>query len=75
MSGNTTYIQQPGAHEPKAFAFDYSFWSHDKFTIDEDGIYHAIDDKYADQKKVYDLIGTDILNNAWYTFFHSQARI
>jgi len=45
--------------------FDYSFWSHDKFLVNPEGVYLPIDDKYSDQKKVYKEIGTEILSNAW----------
>lgn len=65
MAGNTTYLKSPDSSDPKAFVFDYSFWSHDKFVVDSDGIYTPIDDKYADQKRVYAEIGADILVNAW----------
>ena len=33
--------------------------------VDPDGIYIPVDEKYADQKKVYDEIGSEILVNAW----------
>ena len=67
MSGSTTYIKTPdNPSDTKTFVFDYSFWSHDKYIVDPDGIYTPIDQKYADQKKVYSEIGSDILVNAWY---------
>lgn len=50
----------------KNFVYDYSFWSHDKFMVNEDGINVPVDDKYADQMRVYNEIGSDILVNAWY---------
>lgn len=50
----------------KSFVYDYSFWSHDKFRVDENGVTLPIDNKYADQKRVYQEIGSDILVNAWY---------
>lgn len=33
--------------------------------VDEDGVNIPVDDKYSDQKKVYNEIGSDILVNAW----------
>lgn len=33
--------------------------------VDPDGIMIPVDDKYADQRKVYEEIGSDILVNAW----------
>lgn len=47
------------------FTFDYSFWSHDGFEVDETGYFHPVDSKYADQKMVFDLLGKQILDNAW----------
>jgi len=49
----------------KDFTFDYSFWSHDGFKINDDGYSEPLNDKYADQQKVYDFLGKEILNNAW----------
>ncbi len=70
MIGNTTHLHQFDLNDKKSFVFDYSFWSHDKFVVDADGIFQPVDDKYADQKKVYDEIGSDILVNAWYTKYY-----
>jgi hypothetical protein len=64
MDGKTTtLIDSEGQKKP--FSYDYSFWSHDGFQTDEEGYSHPIDDRYADQKKVYELIGSSILTNAW----------
>ncbi len=49
----------------KTFTFDYSFWSFDGFEKKEDGYFAPLDNKYADQKYVYDKLGEEILNNAW----------
>lgn len=65
MIDHTTHIHQMNTNDTKSFVFDYSFWSHDKYIVDAQGVYQPIDDKYADQKRVYNLIGTDILTNAW----------
>lgn len=35
---------------------------------DADGINIPVDDKYADQNRVYNECGSDILVNAWYVF-------
>jgi len=51
--------------QEKKFNFDYSFWSFDGFNVEEDGYFTPIDDKYADQKHVYQTVGTEILDNAW----------
>ena len=35
MEGNTTKILNPEDGKKKDFTFDYSFWSHDGFTIND----------------------------------------
>ena len=51
MSGNSTGIKDPEnlSADPKKFAFDYSYWSHDGFTEQADGYLQANTSKYADQ--------------------------
>jgi len=51
--------------QEKKFTFDYSFWSFDSFNIEDDGYFRALDDKYADQRNVYEKVGKEILDNAW----------
>jgi len=67
MEGATTTIINPDSQEPKTFTFDYSYWSHDGFTVDENQI--SVPDgpssDYADQKRVFNDIGVEILNNAF----------
>ena len=67
-------IEMPGANQTiirddlgkeKKFTFDHSFWSHDGFKVLEDGYMEPDDDKYADQKIVFDTVGKQILDNAW----------
>ena len=67
-------IEMPGANQTiirddlgkeKKFTFDHSFWSHDGFRVLEDGYMEPEDDKYADQKIVFDTVGKQILDNAW----------
>jgi hypothetical protein len=53
MEGNTTILLEPNG-KARPFSFDYSFWSHDEFELDENGIAVATGDKYADQRRVYD---------------------
>ena len=62
--GQTTIIKDE-TNQEKTFAFDYSFWSHDGFTIKENGYAEANDDKYYDQQKVFNCVGREILDNAW----------
>ncbi|XP_072436259.1 kinesin-like protein KIF28 [Chiloscyllium punctatum] len=51
----------------KTFLFDLSYWSHNGFIKNKEGI--LIPDgpasKYADQKRVFDDLGQEMLNNAW----------
>jgi hypothetical protein len=65
MVGATTTVHQLEMNDQKSFSFDYSFWSHDRFEVDAEGVLQPIDSKYADQIKVYNEIGADILVNAW----------
>ncbi|CDW79443.1 kinesin motor domain containing protein [Stylonychia lemnae] len=64
MNGPTTTIIDDDGH-PKDFAFDYSFWSHDGFKNREDGYSEAEDNKYIDQRAVYNELGKSVLDNAW----------
>ena len=63
MNGKTTTLISPSA-SPREFTFDYSFWSHDSFSIDEQGRYLPTTEKYSDQQKVFNDVGEEILTNA-----------
>ncbi|XP_069105023.1 kinesin-like protein KIF28P isoform X2 [Argopecten irradians] len=67
MSGKTTEIKDPEnmSAEPRRFAFDYSYWSHDQFTENSEGYLEPSGSKYADQKVVFDDLGRGVLDNAW----------
>lgn len=67
MQGNNTYIADPGApgEEPRKFAFDFSYWSHDGFKELDDGYLASAEPQYADQKRVFDDLGRGVLENAW----------
>jgi len=65
MNGATTTLLGHEDEKPRDFAFDYSFWSHDGFREDENGYYQVEDERYADQRKVFDLVGKEVLDNAW----------
>ena len=65
MEGSATSITDHEGNS-KTFNYDYSFWSHDQFEEEEDGYNKPVDGKYADQKSVYEAIGSSILTNAWY---------
>lgn len=51
MEGTSTYIQDPANMntEPRKFAFDYSYWSHDCFKEEENGYLSPSTPNYADQ--------------------------
>ena len=62
--GNQTIIRDELGKEKK-FTFDHSFWSHDGYRTLENGYMEPEDDKYSDQKIVFDTVGKQILDNAW----------
>lgn len=50
----------------REFSFDHAFWSHDGFTEDANGYFVPNPgSNYTDQKKVWELLGTGILENMW----------
>ncbi|XP_052061980.1 kinesin-like protein KIF28 isoform X12 [Mytilus californianus] len=68
MQDQMTTIANPETpnEEPKKFSFDYSYWSHDGFTEDSDGI--LVDkpgSKYASQRRVFEDLGQGVLDNAF----------
>ncbi|XP_070571376.1 kinesin-like protein KIF28P isoform X2 [Ptychodera flava] len=65
MSGNSTTIKHPESGKTHTFAFDFSYWSHDGYTQDDNGVYIATGIKYADQRTVFSDLGQGVLKNAW----------
>jgi kinesin family protein 1 len=66
MKDNMTKITDPDSGKENKFYFDYSYWSHDGFTEDSDGILNANPGSiYASQEKVFDDLGIEVLDNAW----------
>ncbi len=65
MEGPMTILTNPEDQKERPYTFDYSFWSHDGFENDEAGYSRAVDPKYADQQRVFDLVGKEVLDNAW----------
>ena len=55
----------PQTGEDRTFTFDYSFWSHDGFREDDNGIFVPTSPKYADQNVVFEALGRQVLDNAW----------
>jgi hypothetical protein len=58
-------LVDPATGSERPFTFDYSFWSHDGFSINDDGVAVATDARYADQDHVYERLGKQVLDNAW----------
>lgn len=54
MVGNSTEIKDPETPnaEPKKFAFDFSYWSHDCFKELDNGYLEPTEPKYADQVRL-----------------------
>lgn len=65
MDGAKTILVDPATQAERPFTFDYSFWSHDGFEINKEGIAVKTNDQYADQDHVYDCLGKQVLDNAW----------
>ncbi|XP_046842712.1 kinesin-like protein KIF28P [Xenia sp. Carnegie-2017] len=53
---------------PKEFTFDFSYWSHDGYEVNSEGLCVPTDAKYADQRTVFDDLGQGVLNNAFKGF-------
>ena len=70
MKGAVTTLINPETQEEKDFAFDFSYWSHDGFEIDDTGYNDTVAGsshfgaEYASQKTVYDNLGAPMLQNA-----------
>ncbi|XP_026192396.1 kinesin-like protein KIF13A [Cyclospora cayetanensis] len=67
MEGQSTTIENNdgGRNATRTFSFDYSYWSHDGFEVENSGYCRPTLAKYADQQRVYQDIGKDVLNNAF----------
>ncbi|RWS30831.1 kinesin-like protein KIF28P [Leptotrombidium deliense] len=71
MENETSALFNPNnmRDEPKKFTFDYSYWSHDGFTENDTlclpDPQHFNGKKYADQERVYNDLGKDILHDAF----------
>jgi hypothetical protein len=68
MNGNTTKILTPKGVTSNAkseYSYDNSFWSFDNFQTLEDGYLKPLNNKYADQKFVFETLGKPLLDNAW----------
>lgn len=52
----------------RPYTFDYSFWSHDGFDTQPDGLMVKNAPHYHDQDDVYVALGKQVLDNAWEGF-------
>lgn len=64
MEGDTTMLIDENGKE-RTFNYDFSLWSHDGFEMQDNGYAKPTDDQYCDQQKIFELIGQEVLNNAW----------
>jgi hypothetical protein len=67
MRGNTTTIFDVNDPDKtkRDFTFDFSYWSHDSFHIDANGVAVPDSDRYADQTRVFNDLGQGVLKNAF----------
>ncbi|XP_062573408.1 kinesin-like protein KIF28 isoform X5 [Saccostrea cucullata] len=68
MQGQMTTITNPETpnEEPKSFSFDFSYWSHDGFQEQSDGVLvPAGGSNYASQRRVFENLGQGVLDNAF----------
>jgi len=50
----------------RQFVFDHSYWSHDGFRVLDNGYLAPMPDGiYADQRRVFDDLGRQMVQNAW----------
>ena len=61
MQGHSTVLSRPAkqrtgneSEDNKVFSFDFSYWSHCQS-----------DSHFADQQRVFDDLGAEVLKNAW----------
>jgi len=52
----------------RTFTFDHAFWSHDGYKVEPNGYFSAANDKYVDQRKVWEVLGISVLEKAWAGF-------
>ncbi|EDL13165.1 mCG116201, partial [Mus musculus] len=66
-SGNISIRDPKNEERVKTFTFDLTYWSHDGFQKDEDGVLIPSDpaSKFAGQSDVFHDIGRGILDSAW----------
>lgn len=64
INGPQTTITNPETEETRTFTFDYSYWSHDDFEEQEDGLLLPVSETYTDQQKVFEDLGSAMITNA-----------
>lgn len=65
MDGQSIMLLNEQGEVERTFSYDYCFWSHDGFLLTPEGYAYpeSSASKYADQQRVYDLMGKQILSN------------
>ena len=56
MHGSVTSLTNPNNEKVHTFAYDYSYWSHDGFRENEEGMNVPTGEDYADQVKSFHII-------------------
>lgn len=66
MQGNQTTLIDSDNQREKSFRFDYSFWSHDGFEVNENGNLgkNSKSSNYVSQEDIFGKLGSNILNSA-----------
>lgn len=66
MNGQSIMLLNEKSEIDRTFSYDYCFWSHDGFKTLSDGYNEpaSASSPYADQHKVYELMGRELLGNA-----------
>lgn len=57
QNGAQTIVYDPATKQERPFTFDYSFWSHDGFVTEPNGMMVKTEPNYADQDDVYKALG------------------
>ncbi len=58
MEGQKTILTQLESGKKREFNFDYSLWSFDGFDVQPNGYCAATGEKYMDQERVFDRLGS-----------------
>ena len=66
MVDQSTILKSTATEPSRAFTFDHSYWSFDGYHEEEDGYFSPLEgSNYCDQRRIFNDLGQDILNNAF----------